>query len=172
MSKSPSRRVFAFGLAAAGLAGALPSLAQKSAYPNRPIHLIVPFPAGGSVDPLARILSQKMGEDLGQQLIVDNRPGGNTIIGTDDVARAKPDGYTILMTATSHVTFPLVVSTPYDAIKDFTPVSTLSSSNMILVVHPSVPVHNVPELIALAKAKPGVLNCATSGPGNPNDLAS
>lgn len=149
-----------------------PASAQTSPFPDHPIQLVVPFPAGGSVDPLARIISQKMSEKLGQQVIVNNRPGGNTIIGTAEVARAKPDGYTILMTATSHVTFPLVTPTPYDAVKDFSPVATLSSSPMVLVVHPSVRANNLPELIALAKAEPGVLNCATSGPGNPNDIAS
>jgi tripartite-type tricarboxylate transporter receptor subunit TctC len=146
--------------------------ARPMPFPDHPIHFIVPFPAGGSVDPLARIISQKMGADFGQQVIVENRPGGNTVIGTDYVARAKGDGYTILMTATSHVTFPLVMPVPYDPIKDFTPVTTLSSSDMVLAVHPSVPANSVQELIALAKAQPGVLNCATSGPGNPNDIAS
>jgi len=144
--------------------------AQQS-FPNKPIKFVVPFPPGGSVDPLARTLALKMSESFGQQVIVENRPGGNTLIGTDAVAKSPPDGYTILMSATSHVTNPQLAPAPYDPVKDFVPIATISSSDMMLVLHPSVPANNLREVIALAKAKPGQLNFASAGSGNPNHLA-
>lgn len=145
--------------------------AQADAYPSRTIRLVVPFPPGGSVDPLARVISQKMGETFGQQVVVDNRPGGNTVIGTQIVANAAPDGYTLLLTASSHVTQPQLLATSFDPIKDFAPVATVSTSDMILVTNPSVPASNLQELLALAKAKPGSLNFSSAGSGNPNHLA-
>ena len=148
-----------------------PASAQQ-VYPHKPIRLIVPFPAGGSTDPLARLVGQQLTESWGQQVLVDNRPGGNTIIGTDAVAKSAPDGHTILLTATSHVTYPLLVTTPFDAIRDFAPVSTLTSTELILVLHPSVAAGNLQELISLAKSHPGQLNYASSGTGNPNQLAA
>ncbi len=143
----------------------------QAAYPTKPIRLIVPFPPGGSVDPLARVLGQKLSEALGQQIIVDNRPGGNAIIGTELVSKAPADGYTLLLASTSHVTNSQLVPTAYDAMKDFVPVATLSESPMILVVNPSVPAHSLQELIALAKSKPTELNYSSAGSGNPNHLA-
>jgi tripartite-type tricarboxylate transporter receptor subunit TctC len=140
-------------------------------YPNKTIRLVVPFPPGGSVDPLARVLAQSLTEALGQQVLVDNRPGGNTVIGTDLVAKAPADGYTLLLTASSHVANPLLVPTNYDPLKDFVPVATLSTSDMILCTNPSVPVNNLQELLALAKARPGSLNFSSAGSGNPNHLA-
>ncbi|HYF20563.1 MAG TPA: tripartite tricarboxylate transporter substrate binding protein [Ramlibacter sp.] len=158
------------GAAPALLAPALAS-AQAGPWPNRPIRIVVPFPPGGSVDPLARTVGQKLGEALGQQVVVDNRPGGNTVIGTDFVAKAPADGYTLLLTASSHVTQPQLLQAPFDPIKDFTPVATLSTSDMIIVAHPSVPANNVRDLIALAKQQPGKLNYSSAGNGNPNHLA-
>lgn len=145
--------------------------AESSNYPTRPIRLIVPFPPGGSVDPLARVLGQKLSESLGQQVIVDNRPGGNAVIGTELVAKAPADGYTLLLASTSHVTNSQLVPTAYNAMKDFVPVATLSESPVILVVNPSVPAHDLKEFIALAKARPTELNYSSAGSGNPNHLA-
>ena len=168
LSRRAALRVGAVSILAPAVVAAQPATGP---YPNRPIRFIVPFPPGGSVDPLARIIGQKLSDDLGQQVIVDNRPGGNTVIGTEATAKAPPDGYTILMTATSHVTNPQLVPTSYDPIRDFAPIATLSSSDMVLVVHPSVPARTLQELIALAKARPGQLNFASAGSGNPNHLA-
>jgi tripartite-type tricarboxylate transporter receptor subunit TctC len=160
------RLVAGLGLAACGFASA------EAPYPGKTLRLIVPFPAGGSTDPVARLLAQKLTDDWGQAVVVDNRPGGNTIIGTDALAKAAPDGYTLLYTASTHVINPLLMANlPYDSVRDFQPVATIVRSEFVLVVHPSVPANNLQEFIALAKAKPGVLNYATSGNGNPNHLA-
>ncbi|PZW38890.1 tripartite-type tricarboxylate transporter receptor subunit TctC [Humitalea rosea] len=162
----------------AGMLGALSALgpvaasAQTAAgFPNRPIRLTVPFPPGGSVDPLARALAQKLSESLGQTVIVDNRAGGNGIIGTELVARAPADGYTLLLASTSHITNSLLMTTSFDALRDFVPVATLSESPVILVVNPSVPANTLQEFIALARAQPTVLNYSSAGTGNPNHLA-
>lgn len=143
----------------------------QAAFPTKPIRMVVPFPPGGSVDPLARVIGQKMSETFGQQVIVDNRPGGNTVIGTDFTAKAPADGYTLLLTASSHVTNPQLLPTAYDPIKDFVPVATISTADMILVTNPSVPANNLQELLSLAKARPGALNYSSAGSGNPNHLA-
>jgi tripartite-type tricarboxylate transporter receptor subunit TctC len=140
-------------------------------YPTRAIHFITPFPPGGSLDPLTRMSAQKLSEIWGQPAVVENRPGGNTIIGTNAVAKAAPDGYTILVAGTPHVVNPSLFPTPYDAIKDFAPIATIARSRQILVVNPSLPVKNLQELIALAKAKPGQLSFGSSGTGNTNHLA-
>jgi tripartite-type tricarboxylate transporter receptor subunit TctC len=141
-------------------------------YPARPVRLVVAYAPGGSNDILARALAQKLGETWKQPVLVDNRPGGNTIIGTDLVAKAPPDGYTLLVTPPSFVINPgLVKKLPYDSLRDFTPVSLLNINPQVLVVNPSVPAKNVKELIALAKSKPGVLNYSSSGSGGANHLA-
>jgi tripartite-type tricarboxylate transporter receptor subunit TctC len=137
------------------------SIAQQP-YPNRPIRVIVPYPTGGSVDPLARLVTEKMGEGLKQRLIVDNRPGGNTIIGSDALAKSKPDGYTLMVMSRTFIVTSLLFPTPFDIIKDFTSIGTLSSSEVLLLVHPSLPVNDLKQLIALAKARPGQLNYATN----------
>ncbi|MES3004153.1 MAG: tripartite tricarboxylate transporter substrate binding protein [Pseudomonadota bacterium] len=157
-------------MAACVAAAPLVSFAQ-GAFPTKPMRIVVPFPPGGSVDPLARLIGQKMGETFGQQVIVDNRPGGNTVIGTEYAAKSPADGYTLLLTASSHVTNPQLLPTNYDPIKDFTPVATVSTTDMILVTNASVPANNLKEFIALAKAKPGQLNFSSAGSGNPNHLA-
>jgi tripartite-type tricarboxylate transporter receptor subunit TctC len=131
-------------------------------FPNRPIRVIVPYPTGGSVDPLARLVTEKMGEGFKQRLIVDNRPGGNTIIGSDALAKSKPDGYTLMVMSRTFIVTSLLFPTPFDIIKDFTPIGTLSSSEVLLLVHPSLPVNDLKQLIALAKARPGQLNYATN----------
>ncbi len=147
--------------------------AAQQAYPSKPIRFIVPFPPGGSTDPLARLVGQKLSDKWGQAVIVDNRPGGNTIIGTEALVKSPPDGYTILLVTRDLVLLPHLVSyLPYDPIKDFTAVATLAKAQFILVLHPSVPANNLQEFIALAKSKPGQLNYASSGLGNATHLAA
>ena len=140
-------------------------------YPTKPIRWIVPFVPGGSTTIIARLLGQKLTESWGQQVVVDNRGGGNTIIGTEALVRAAPDGYTILQVTTTHVINPSLLATPYDAIKDFAPVGNLVATETLMVVSPSLPANNLQELIALAKAKPGQLNFGSSGSGTTNHLA-
>ena len=144
-----------------------PSTSSGQGYPNRPIRLIVPYPAGGPTDFVGRTVAQKLSQLLGQQVVVDNRPGAGTVIGSELVARAAPDGYTLLF-GTGGGTFlaPLMLpKVPYDPHRDFEPVAMLVMSPQVLVVHPSVAANTVSELIALAKAKPGVLNFASVGTG-------
>ena len=146
---------------------ALPAAAQGGAYPAKPIRLVVPFPAGGTTDILARAVAQKLSETWSQQVIVDNRPGAGGNIGSDLVAKAAPDGYTLLMgTVGTHAINPsLYAKMPYDHVKDFTPVILVAGVPNVLEVNPSLPVHSVQELIAYAKANPGKLNFASSGNG-------
>ncbi len=146
--------------------------ASPDTYPNKPIRIIVPFPAGGSADTLSRIIGQKMTESWGQQVLVDNRPGAGGNIGTDAAAKSAPDGYTLLLTPSSIASNPsLYRKLPYDPVKDFVPVAEVGWTPMILVVHPSVPANSVKELIALAKSKPGQINYASAGNGTTNHLA-
>ena len=143
------------------------AIAAAQSYPTRPIRLIVPYPAGGPTDFVGRTVGAKLSQLLGQQVVVDNRPGAGTVIGNELVAHAAPDGYTLLF-ATGGGTFltPLMLAkVPYDPVKDLTPVAMLVMSPQVLVAHPSVAAKNVPELVALAKAKPGVLNYASVGTG-------
>jgi len=148
------------------------SAAAQPVYPSKPIRLIVPFSAGGGSDMVARVIGAKLTESWGQQVIVDNRPGGNTIIGTEAVAKSAPDGYTILVGGTSHVTTPSLFATPFDAVKDFAGVATVSSGELLLVVNPLLPANNLQELIAYAKSKPGQLNYATYGGGSASHLGT
>jgi len=137
------------------------------AYPSRPIRLIIPYPAGGPTDFVGRLVAQKLSSLVGQQVVVDNRPGAGTVIGSELIARAAPDGYSLLF-GTGGGTFlaPLILpSVSYDPLKDFAPVAMLVQSPQVLVVHPSIPASNVRELVALAKAKPGALNYASVGNG-------
>ncbi len=136
----------------------------QQAYPNKPIRLIVPFPPGGANNLLARLVGQKLGESWGQQVLVENRPGADGIIGAEALLKSPPDGYALMLVNSTHVTIPLLHRrVPFDAIRDFAPVATVSSSELILVLHPSVPANNLQEFIALAKSKPGQLNFASSG---------
>ena len=141
------------------------SSAAQQVYPARPIRFILPYPPGGSTSVLARLVGQKLTESWGQPVIVDNRGGASTIIGTEALVKAAPDGHTILLVAPTHVINPLLLRTPYDAIKDFAPVATLGRREVVLVVTPSLPAKNLKEFIALAKAKPGQLNYGTPGAG-------
>lgn len=145
--------------------------AAQPAYPTRAVHFVTPFPPGGSLDPLTRMSAQKLSEKWGQPAVVENRPGGNSIIGTNAVAKAAPDGYTLLVAGTPHVINSTLFATPYDPIRDFAPIATIARSRQILVVNPSLPVRDLQSLIALAKARPGQLNYSSSGTGNTNHLA-
>ncbi len=145
----------------------------QAAYPDRPVKLVVPFAAGGSTDIIARLIGAKMSEILGQQVVIENRGGAGGNLGSDAVAKAEPDGYTILMgTVATHAINPaLFKKMPYDPVKDFAPVSWLVTVPNVLVVHPSVKAQNLKELIALLKASPGTFNYASSGNGTPLHLS-
>src|SRR4051794_29803861 len=149
------------------------SLALAQAYPSRPLRMIVPYPPGGSADILARAIGQKAGEGLGQSIVIDNRPGAGTVIGTEALARAAPDGYSIMIgTVSSHAINPaLSAKLPFDPMKDFAPVSLVASIPFAMIVHPSLAAKSVQELIALARAKPGQLNYSSAGNGTSNHLA-
>ena len=148
-----------------------PSVAQAP-YPNRPIRIVVPYTAGTGIDILARATGQKLSERLKTAVVVENRPGASGNIGTEAVAKAAPDGYTLLMTASTHVTNAALQSNvPYDPAKSFAPIGPTAVGNLALVVHPSVPAKSVQELVALAKAEPGKLNYASPGSGTPHHLA-
>ncbi len=140
-------------------------------YPSKPIRIITPYAPGGSTSILSRIVGQQFTEAWGQQVLVDNRPGGNTIIGTDAAAKSAPDGYTLILTPNTHLIVPLLQATPYDAIKDFSPVATIAVTEQLLVLNNQVPASNLREFIAYAKSKPGQLNYSTGGTGTATHLA-
>ena len=159
-------------MAAVALAAIWPAGAQ-AAFPDRPIMLVVPFPAGGSTDLVARVVAEKMSQDLGQQIVVDNRGGAGGNVGAAAAAKADPDGYTILMgtVATHSINSALYRKMPYDPVKDFAPISLLVVVPNVLVVNPDFPAKNVQELIALLKEKPGEYSYASSGNGTPLHLS-
>jgi tripartite-type tricarboxylate transporter receptor subunit TctC len=175
---TPDRRILRMALlapallAAAGAAFAQ-SASLESRWPERPIRFIVPFQPGSSSDTVARIVAARLGERLGQQLIVDNRVGASGNVGTEAVARAVPDGYTIGLanTSTHAVAASLSANLTYDPVKDFAPVTMISDSPFVLAVFPGLPVHNVRDLVALAKAKPHTLNYSSAGPASMSHLA-
>ena len=146
------------------LVAASPSFAQSS-YPEKPVRLIVPFPAGSATDIVSRLMAQKFGEKLGQQFIVENRPGASGNLGVDMIAKSAPDGYTIgLITASTHgVTPALGTKLPYNSIKDFAPISMIGAAPYVLVLYPGIPAKSIAELVALAKTKPGQLNFGSAG---------
>jgi tripartite-type tricarboxylate transporter receptor subunit TctC len=151
---------------AAALMLALTASAAAQDYPTKPIRLIIPFPPGGSNDVVGRMVALQLGERLGKQVVVDNRGGAGGIIGTEAASKSAPDGYTLLIISIAHAVSPWLYKLQYDPIKSFVPVSILASGPNVLVVNPSLPVHSVPELIALAKQKPGELNYASAGIGS------
>jgi tripartite-type tricarboxylate transporter receptor subunit TctC len=156
-------------LAAAGLVATTAS--AQPAYPVRPVRLVIPFSAGGAADVPGRMLTQKLSEALGQQVVVDNRPGAGSTIGAEQVAKAPPDGYTLLMISNTHfVSAALYKKLAYDSVNDYAPVTQVTSAPNMIVVHPSLPAKNVKELIALAKANPGKIDYATSGNGSTQHL--
>jgi tripartite-type tricarboxylate transporter receptor subunit TctC len=161
------RSALLLGLLAASLSG----IAQQP-YPNRPVKIIVPFAASGPADNYARFMAQRLQEALGQNFVVDNRPGAGSIIGTDAAAKSAPDGYTLLMMSnTQTVNESLIPVRPFNLLKDFVPIAPINYSDLVLVAHPSVPAQNLPELIKYAKANPGKINYASSGNGTPYHMA-
>ncbi len=153
-------------------AAALTSMAAAQDYPTRPVRVVVPFSAGGPAELVARLTGQKLAEQLGQQFIIDARGGGGGTIGVEIVSKAAPDGYTLLLHTVGHVITPaLYRKLPYDATKDFAPIALAYTSQLMMIVHPSVPVKTVKDLIGLARAKPNQINYASSGNGGISHLA-
>jgi tripartite-type tricarboxylate transporter receptor subunit TctC len=165
-----ARRALLAAATAAIAAAAMPVVAQD--WPSKPVKIIVPFAAGGPADIYARYLGQRLSEVLGQPFVVDDRPGAGSVIGTDAVAKSPADGYTLLLMSNTHtVNETLLPNKPYSLMRDFVPIAPINYSDLLLVVHPSVPVNSVAELIKLAKSKPNGLNYASSGPGTPYHMA-
>jgi len=160
-------------LAGLALAAPLGASAQGAAdYPNHPVRLVVPFAPGGSADVYARVLATKFQEAWGQRFVIDNRPGAGSVIGTDAVAKSAPDGYTLLLMSNAHtVNESLIPNKPYQLLRDFAPVAPISASDLVLVARPDLPAANIGEVLKLAKAKPGGLTYASSGPGTPYHMA-
>ena len=155
-------------LALAALAA--PAVAQP--YPSKPVRIVVPFGPGGPADVYARIIGNELTDVFGQQFIIDNRPGAGAVVGTDIAAKAAPDGYTLLMMSNTHTTNEtLLAKKPYALMRDFTAVAPVNSSDLVMVVNPAVPAKTLGEFIALAKAEPGKLSYASSGPGTPYHMA-
>ncbi|MGF6372901.1 tripartite-type tricarboxylate transporter receptor subunit TctC [Paraburkholderia sp. RAU6.4a] len=167
LSRNTVRALVGFVLAVLSLY----AVAQQS-YPSKQIRIIVPLTPGGSTDSMARLLAEKLRESWGQSVIVENHPGANTIIGTELAARSAPDGYTLLVVSNTHDIIPLLKpNLPYDPVKSFVPVATLASARFVMLIHPSVPVNNLQQFIALAKSKPGQLNFGSSGSGSGAHIA-
>src|SRR4051812_31041095 len=163
-------RLAALLLLLAPVVGPAPASAQD--YPSRPVRIIVPFGAGGPADVFARVVAQHLSDTLKQSFVVEDRPGAGSIIGTDAVAKSPPDGYTLLLMSNTHTTNESLIPTkPFQLMRDFVPVAPVNYSDLIMVMHPSVPVKNLKEFIALAKSKPGQLNYASSGPSTPYHMA-
>ncbi|HET7528374.1 MAG TPA: tripartite tricarboxylate transporter substrate binding protein [Burkholderiaceae bacterium] len=157
-------------LIAAALWSALTAWGQD--YPSRAVRIIVPFAAGGPADVYGRFIAQRLQTALGQPFVVENKPGAGALTGTQEAAQAAPDGHTLLMMSNTHtVNETLIANRPYQLMRDFAPVAPVNYSDLVLVVHPSVPVANLGELLALARSKPGQLNYASSGPGTPYHMA-
>ncbi len=147
-------------------------LAAAQDYPSKPVRIIVPFAAGGPADVYARFIAQRLQDSMGQTFIVDDRPGAGSIIGTDAVAKSPPDGYTLLLMSNTHtVNESLIPNKPFQLMRDFVPVAPINSSDLVLVARSGLPASTVAELIAAAKAKPGALTYASSGPGTPYHMA-
>jgi tripartite-type tricarboxylate transporter receptor subunit TctC len=160
--------IAALALALGATTGAL----AQSAYPTKAVKIVVPYSAGGPADIYGRFVGDRLQKSLGHPFVIENRPGAGAIIGTDAVAKSAPDGYTLLMMSNTHtVNESLFTKKPYSLLRDLSPISPINYSDLILVIHPSVPAKNLRELIALAKAKPGALNYASSGPGTPYHMA-
>jgi tripartite-type tricarboxylate transporter receptor subunit TctC len=157
-------------LAALALAASFAAAAQN--YPTRTVKIIVPYGVGGPADIYGRFLAAKLQDALGQPFVVEDHPGGGSIVGSDLVAKAAPDGYTLLMMSNTHtVNETLIPNKPFQLMRDFAPITGVNYSDLLMVVHPSVPAKNLKEFIALAKSKPGALNYASSGPGTPYHMA-
>jgi tripartite-type tricarboxylate transporter receptor subunit TctC len=167
-----TRNAACVGIAAASLVVAATATWAQN-YPTKPVRMVVPFAPGGNTDIIGRVFAPKLGEMLGQQVIVDNRGGAGGAIGTEMAARAAPDGYTLLMVSAGHVINPAMTKKlPYDSIKDFAPISVIADVPTALVVHPSLPAHNVKEFLAIARARPGELFYSTAGRGTVGHLSA
>jgi tripartite-type tricarboxylate transporter receptor subunit TctC len=165
------RRALLVAFALGALLATLSSAVAQD-YPTRPVKIIVPFAAGGPADVYARFLAQRLQEALGQPFVVDDRPGAGSIVGTDAAAKSAPDGYTLLVMSNTHtVNESLIPNKPFVLTRDFVPIAPINYSDLVMVVHPSVPAKTLAEFIALAKAQPGKLNYASSGPGTPYHMA-
>lgn len=163
--------VLLIAVTAATAAAAGAAHAQQN-YPTRPVRYIIPFPPGGSTDPMGRMIATRLTERWGQTVVVDNRPGGNTVIGTEVLARAAADGYTIGWAGASMFSTPsLMPNLPYDVLRDFVGAGTISKARSVLVLHPTVPANNLQEFITMVKAKPGEFNFASSGVGTNTHLS-
>ena len=152
------------------IALAAPALSQP--YPSRTVRIVVPFAVGGPADIYARFIGAKLQDALGQPFVIEDRPGGGSIVGTEAVAKSAPDGYTLLMMSNTHtVNETLIPKKPFDLMRDLAPISGVNYSDLLMVIHPSVPASNLKEFIALARSQPGKLNYASSGPGTPYHMA-
>lgn len=161
-----------FALALTTLAAVTIAHAQAPAYPTKTVRVVVPWPPGGLVDTVGRIVVQKMAENLGQQFVIDNRAGATGVIGADMVARSPADGYTLMVHSASHISNPhSIKKLPYDTLKDFTPIGLMAAQTGLISVHPSLPVKTVKDLVALARARPGEILYASSGVGTTSHLS-
>lgn len=159
---------FLLALLACGFASLASGVAHAQTYPVKPVRLIVPYAAGGPVDSMGRLLTPRLAELWGQQIVIDNRAGANSIVGCEAAARAAPDGYTlVLISASFTVNVSLYPKLPFDAVRDFTPITLIAQGPGMLVAHPSLPARNLKELVALAKAKPGAMSYGSAGSGAP-----
>ena len=174
MFSLPRRVALACSTAMLGLAAAAnPAAVGAQAYPAKPVRLMVPFVPGGNTDIIARVVAPEMSKALGQQLVIENRGGGGSTIGTEVVAKSPPDGYTLLLVSAAHVINPAMIKKlPYDSIRDFAPISVVADVPTAFAIHPTLPVKNVKEFIALAKARPGQLNYSTAGRGTVGHLSA
>jgi tripartite-type tricarboxylate transporter receptor subunit TctC len=159
-------------LATLCVALAVPALQAQAAYPNKPISLVVPFPAGGILDNVSRAMAPRLDAALGQPVIIENKAGAGGSIGSAQVAKARPDGYTLLMAFDTHAVNPFLYKLPFDSDRDLTPIALIGTSPLIVVTPADRPVNNIRELVALAKSKPGALNYASTGAGSSNQLAA
>ena len=157
----------------AGMLVACAQAALAQSYPTKPVRVVIPFPPGQATDVIGRLVSQKLGESLGRQFVIDNKPGANGVIGIESVVQAPADGYTLLVTPSGSLVInpSLYSKLSYEPLRDLAPIALLGLVPLVVVAHPSVPASSIPELVALAKAKPGVLSYASSGPGSAQHLA-
>jgi tripartite-type tricarboxylate transporter receptor subunit TctC len=163
-----------FGVALAGICAGAATLAGAQGYPVKPVRLIVPYPPGGGTDIFARLVGARLSETLGQPIVIEQRPGAAGVIGADVAAKAAPDGYTLVIGQASNlaINLSLMKKLPYDPARDFAPITLVATSPSLLVVHPSLPVRTIKDLVALAKTKPGAINYASAGNGSPGHLAA
>jgi len=159
--------------AALALAAAAPGFAQAQPWPSRPVRMVIPFPPGGTLDTVGRLLAQKLGDQTGQPFIVENRPGGNGVIGADVVSKAPADGYTLLFNASTFTTAPMTMkSVPYEVVRDFTPVALVAKAPLSVAINKNLPITDVKSLIAYAKANPGKMTFAVGSIGSAGHLST